>query len=149
QTVDKTMFKHINWLQRDDTVYDDPEDFYCAIPYIATISCEVRTIPDSEAEKYLVWASSLELLGIPQVAVKTNDEIYKMVDDDQDDIAASREPLNNSIADVNGGGTADFYDGTNRYYSAADYDDFDMNHLKKVFSEEEFNCCIPSGQQIP
>src|SRR5690606_23778197 len=104
-------FKHINWFADDDTVYNDPQKFYCAIPYISTVSCEIRTIPDSEALTYLTWAGTLELLGIPQVAVKTNDEIYQLVDDNQEDISSLQLPLNNSINPVDNT-SADFNDGT-------------------------------------
>jgi hypothetical protein len=46
----------------------------------------------------------------------------------------------------------DFLDTSNKkYYSAASYTKMNMptNALKKIFSEDEFNCCIPSGQQVP
>ena len=47
---------------------------------------------------------------------------------------------------------SDFIDGSGfRYYSATNYTQMNMpsNGLKKVFSENEFNCCIPSGQEVP
>ncbi len=46
----------------------------------------------------------------------------------------------------------DFQDtSSKKYYSAASYTKMNMpnNSLKKIFSEDEFNCCIPSGQQVP
>lgn len=38
-------------------------------------------------------------------------------------------------------------DGGKQYFSAASYDNFqtDVNQLKKVFSEDQFACCLPTG----
>lgn len=91
---------------------------------------------------------SLELLGIPQVAVRTNDEIYKIVDNNQNDPGGVRAVLDDSIEDVNIVGP-DFQEPGSTYYSAASYSKFKMTSLKKVFSESEFNCCVPSGEEIP
>ena len=76
-----------------------------------------------------------------------NDQVYKLVDDNQLATPVG-EPLDNSIMDVGVVGE-DFDEGGKKFYSAASYDKFDLSTLKKVFSENEFNCCIPSGQQVP
>lgn len=158
QTVDKEMFKHVSWFGEDNSipgVIDAP--FECDPTNFANASCEVRSITPADEEKYLTWAASLELIGIPQVAVKTDDEIYKLVDDSQVGItitaaSTSKTPLNNSILDIDvvGEDFTDASNGNNRYYSAASYSKFNMTTggLKKVFSENEFNCCVPSGQQV-
>lgn len=152
QTINKEMFKHISWFPQDTSITIDTA-FHCGPTDYANSSCEVRTFSPSDEEKYLTWAGSLELLGIPQVAVETNNTIHKLVDDAQLDNAAAREPLNFSIKDVNdptvGGSDFDDTAANKTYYSAASYEKFDMDSLKKVFSENEFNCCVPSGQEVP
>ena len=151
QNIDKSMFKHISWAPENNTipgVSDEP--FECDENNFANASCEIKNITPSDETKYLEWAASLELIGIPQVAIKSNDEIFKMVDDNQLDSAALKNPLNKSILDVNAVGE-DFTDGTGkRLYSAASYNKFSMGvgEIKKVFSENEFKCCQPAGIEV-
>lgn len=148
QNINKEMFKHISWFPQDTTVPTTETPFECDMAEYANSSCEVRSFSPSEEEKYLIWAGSLELLGIPQVAVRTNDEIYKIVDNNQNDPGGVRAVLDDSIEDVNIVGP-DFQEPGSTYYSAASYSKFKMTSLKKVFSESEFNCCVPSGEEIP
>lgn len=157
QTIDKSMFKNVSWFTQNGSLGVTDAPFECDPSNFANSSCEVKSFTPAEEEKYLTWAASLELIGIPQVAIMTNDEIFKLVDDSQTALPTSKGtnfPLDNSVKNVNS--ALNFYDylesGTdNRYYSAANYDRFNMNagQLKKVFSEDKFNCCIPSGQQVP
>lgn len=157
QTIDKSMFKHVSWFTQNGSLGVTDGPFECDSANFANSSCEVKSFTPAEEERYLTWAASLELIGIPQVAIMTNDEVFKLVDDTQTAVPTGvgvNQPLDNSIKDVNS--ALNFYDyletGTNnRYYSAANYDRFNMNagQLKKVFSEDKFNCCVPSGQQVP
>ena len=147
QTVDKTMFKHVSWATQNTTLGVVDAPFECDPSNFSNSSCEVKSLTSAEQEKYLTFGGSLELLGIPQVAVMANDQVFKLVNDSQIGIAPGT-PLDNSIDDYTVVGE-DFDDNGLKYYSAASYDKFDTNTLKKVFSENEFNCCIPSGQQVP
>lgn len=159
QTVDKAMFKHVSWNPDDETsvtpaVNDAP--FECDPNQYMNVSCEIKSLSPSEEEKYLTWAGSLELIGIPQVAIKTNDDIYKLVDDNQNAYGGTPRPLTDSqdrqvFLPVATAGE-DFTDSASkRYYSGTSYSKMNMpnNSLKKVFSENEFNCCVPSGQEVP
>jgi hypothetical protein len=167
QNIDKAMFKHISWNKDNTTLFPaDPDaPFECGSLNYDDSSCEIKHLTPAEEELYLTWAGSLELIGIPQVAIKTNDQVYQLVDDNQkDDVtapstisySAERHPLKDSnqnkiMKDVAIEGE-DFLDTSNKkYYSAASYTKMNMptNALKKIFSEDEFNCCIPSGQQVP
>ena len=147
QTIDKTLFKHLSWFPQTTNIFVEGENFVCDVNNYANSSCEIRSFTAADEEKYLTWAGSLELIGIPQVAIAANDQIYKLVDDNQAPIAVGA-PLNSSIKDVTVVG-ADMLEGTKQYYSAASYQKFDMSALKKVFSESEFNCCIPTNQEVP
>lgn len=160
QNYNIDMFRHINWFPNDTTIPSVPDaKFLCADDGInhLTSACEIRSFSDDESKKFLDFAGSLELIGIPQVAIKTSDEIFKNVDDDQLDISASQLALDHTIKNFTDAGvTVDFMtfdaaDGKPRYYSAASYHNFDLKTtgLKKIFSEEEFNCCIPSNEEVP
>jgi hypothetical protein len=159
QNIDKFMWRNISWAADDETsivpaVNDDP--FECDTNQYLNASCEIKSLLPAEEEKYLTWAGTLELIGIPQVAIKSNDQIYKLVSDTQGPIAAGSPltDINNKkiISDVAVVGE-DFSDASGLYYSAASYSKLNMessdkNTMKKVFSENEFNCCVPSGQEV-
>lgn len=176
QNIDKGMFKHVSWQKDDESsivpaVNDQP--FECDSTQYLNASCEIKNLTPAEEEKYLTWAGSLELVGIPQVAIGTNNQVFQLVDDSQNDNAspatawapaglwsAQKHPLKDTdnkdmLVPVSASSPADFTDATNSYYSAANYAGLNMvlsgqkNSMKKVFSESEFNCCIPSGQEIP
>lgn len=159
QNIDKEMFKTVSWMGDNDATVTPPandQPFECGTTQYMNASCEIKNLTALEEEKYLSWAASLELIGIPQVAIKTNDQIYSLVDKDQLAIAPGT-PLTDSDGRSmfkDSTGTEDFSDTTYRYYSATNYDGLNMtsatkNSLKKVFSESEFNCCVPSGKEVP
>lgn len=163
QNIDVSMFKSLSWTPDNDTTIPGVSDgqFTCDSENFANASCEIKSLTPTEEQLYLTWAASLELVGIPQVAIKTNDEVFRLVGDSQEAVGAI--PLRDSnnreiIRDVNAVG-ADFTDTSvspnKRYFSAANYDKLNMvltgskNSMKKVFSENEFNCCISTGQEVP
>lgn len=164
QNIDKFMFQNISW-EPDDTnaVVSDPDsDFECAPDQYLNASCEIKSLTPQEEEKYLTWAGSLELIGIPQVAIKTNDQIFKLVDDSQKKIKdgtllplTDSSGLNIMRSDSLSNNNNDFTDSSGKkFISATNYIQLNMtgsqkNNMKKVFSENEFNCCIPSGQELP
>lgn len=159
QNIDKAMFKHISWSQDDETSIQPPVNdaaFECDTNQHTNASCEIKSLTPTEEEKYLSWAGSLELMGIPQVAIKSNDQVFQLVDDAQNNNAASFLPLKDSnnqpvMAQVGVAGE-DFTDSSGKkYYSGVSYTKFAIGagQFKKVFSESEFNCCIPSGKEVP
>lgn len=132
-----------------------------------TADCEIKNIiaGSQDETKYLDWFVKFELIGIPQVLIETNDTIFKplaTLDDGstgepQDDISSEKFPLENTIKGEAAIGTPGatgivdvIFNGEN-YYSAASYDNFEIssNQLKKIFSEESFNCCQPTGILLP
>lgn len=177
QTIDKAIFKHVSWGVDDETTIVPPvgdEPFHCDTDQYLNQSCEVKSLLPAEEEKYLTFAGSLELVGIPQVAIKSPDQIFKLVSDSQTSISpgvpnsSSGSPLTDTdgkpvtlpvdpTLPLSPGTVApDFSDSAGSYYSAASYFKLNLdptntnrNTLKKVFSENEFNCCVPSGQEVP
>ncbi|HLT21839.1 MAG TPA: hypothetical protein VKZ84_00280 [Bacteriovoracaceae bacterium] len=151
QTIDKKIFRDISWLPNNTTLGPDYTPFECDEDGFNNISCEIRSLTSTEQSQYLEWISSLELIGIPQVAIGTNDKVYRLVNDQQEDISMHMDPLPKTIKKMTSLAEADFSDGSSGYYSAANYDNFEISStaLKKVFSENEFNCCVPSGNEVP
>lgn len=157
QNIDKSMFKYVSWVPQNNSigVVDDP--FECLPANYGDSSCEVKNFTQAEEDKYLTWAASLELVGIPQVAIGTNDIVFKLVDSNQ--LApVGKPPLtdsdNRDIVLPVASTAPDYVEGAKTYYSATSYDKLNMesttkNSLKKVFSENEFNCCIPTGKEVP
>src|SRR5690606_23787518 len=95
QNIDKAMFKHISWAEDDeDSISPEVGDsaFHCDNTQYLNQSCEIRNITPSEELKYLTWAGSLELVGIPQVAIGTNDQVHKLVNNSQGPIPSGMQP---------------------------------------------------------
>ncbi len=155
----------------------DKLPYTCDLDNYTTVNCEVKNIVEDSAEekKYLNFFGKLELLGIPQVLVETVEDVRRPLGDDyivynnaafniddQEEVPATMNlPLHNTIKshlnDLDSDGSidavVDVIDNTNggkKYFSAASYDNFQMevNQLKKVFSEDEFACCLPTGLAI-
>jgi hypothetical protein len=159
QNIDKGIFRNISWEPDDESTIVPAvgdEDFHCDVSQYLNQSCEIKSLTPADEEKYLTWAGSLELVGIPQVAIQSNELIYKLVNDSQNAISAG-EPLTDTngkkILRKVGEVGADFKDSTGTYYSASSYGKLNMelsskNSMKKVFSENEFNCCIPTNQEL-
>jgi len=174
QNISMNILKPLTWLPNHDppvNIYPvgtySPDIVYGCNAYdINTLDCEIKNLIDGSAEetKYLNWLAKFELIGIPQVLIETNNYISKPLSTEemdldnngsfetkiQQDILAAKLPIDNTIKDVNVDGLRDAtYQGKD-YYSAASYDNFEMGSgkLKKVFSENEFNCCIPTGLEV-
>jgi hypothetical protein len=169
QNIDYTTFRSLAWNENNEPKINNFSDYNpelkrytCDMQDIETADCEIKNISEgsAEEEKYLKWYSKLELIGIPQVLIETNEDIFRPLgdnrydasEDNQRDISALKKVMPKTIKDVNtAAGAVDVsYDGTN-YYSASSYDNFEMGStkLKKVYSESEFNCCIPTGIEVP
>lgn len=167
QNIDKEMFRDISWeADRKPPTIPFPTDpdgtFECDTDQYLTSACEIKNLTPSEEEKYLTWAGALELIGIPQVAIKTDDQVYRLVNQDQATQTGGvtdtgpgfplKDSNNKEMMQPSTLANADFIDSSSyKYYSAASYSKLNLgvNSMKKVFSENEFNCCVPSGQEVP
>ncbi|HXH76732.1 MAG TPA: hypothetical protein VNJ08_17310 [Bacteriovoracaceae bacterium] len=179
QDINVEMFREVNWFKQNhfvlsqNTPTNDPP-FLCLNDGAnhRSSACEVRTFTDDEAKPYLEFAASLELIGIQQVAIKTTDEIFKVVTDPDDQglfspppspapasaLGQQAPPINNLplnhtinalLHPVTDQG--DFRElnanGGARYYSAGNYGRFKSN-IKQIFSEHEFSCCLPANTEL-
>lgn len=150
QDIDKKIFKNINWMPNDTTTtpVHNTTPFECENdPLLAAMaSCEIRDFNQTTIELYSNFIGALELTGIPQVAIPSTDQVKKIVDDTQSDVQSLNLPIKDTLP--NPATVADFNSGSNNFYSASNPNLLN-NMLKKVFSENEFNCCIPTNQEVP
>lgn len=178
QNIDIAKFKNINWFKETILEGGIQTQFACTLDNVNTSECEIKASIEGskEEEKYLKFMGKLELLGIPQVLIETNKastanpEDYnpiQLVDSiNQYDISADNLPLDLTIKYDDDGvvpippdyvgntSSADvlYYNGVEnlRMYSAGNMSNFEVGTggLKKVFSEDKFNCCIPTGFEV-
>jgi len=155
QFFDKKNFKSLNWISNvwgagNSTPYE------CDVDGYMNPTCEMRNFSAADTDLYLKFFGALELAGIPQVALMTNDHVSKQNDDtsliNPGAFVPVSTPPEGTVYTADGSfytSTKDFEDpNAKRLYSASNISAL-QSPLKKVFSENEFNCCIPSGQQVP
>jgi hypothetical protein len=185
QNFNKENLKVLSWGEKVSNINpaSSSDTFLCNQAGYPTSDCEIRNYVSGtlEEKKWLEWLGKFELLGIPQVLVETNEDIYREVssialDSDISGAADQLSILNgadkmklavpgtianlvNVTTDVvlssGASGIADVsYEGKS-YYSAASYENFKLTSnatntgsMKKVFSEDEFACCIPTGVEL-
>ncbi len=152
QSIAKDIFYAWNWFydQKFSTLLDETENLACSNTNFGTLSCEIRNLSEAQGNTYLKWIDRFELVGIPQVLIPFPSDagVEKLVDENQASREGLGDPLDDTlktplVEDVSGGGTD--------YISAASYDKLEIGagKLKKVFSEKEFNCCVPAGGKVP
>lgn len=172
QRIDPSIFRPLSWNPNFDPANNNLGSGYQPIPFlcqqldVVTTDCEIRYFTEGSAEemKYLNWFGKLELLGIPQVLIETNEYVFAPVanipidaDGDgtneiepQGDADGLFLPIDKTVKDFQTDGEHNVFYDNKRYYSADSYDNFELGStkLKKVFSENKFNCCLPTGIQI-
>jgi hypothetical protein len=79
QTIDPTIFERLNWTANTTPPFDR---FTCTGSNFDTPDCEIRNIIEGSnyETQWLNWFASLELIGIPQVLVETNEALFPEVD---------------------------------------------------------------------
>ena len=166
QNFNKENFTCINWFPVGiaGTAYagiSDNSDFTCTSsdPDV----CPIRSVPESEAERYEDLFAQLSLMGIPQIMIESDDTgftdefgnsvqtpVCPVDPDDGTDNSTNLEVIPGTIIKLNAPNVAEMEDTTNtdtQVYSANDSTNFDSS-LKKVFSEDQVACCVPSGEAV-
>ena len=160
QTIEKSVFRSLNWVPTVPSISIPPTNvtpYECQVSAYNDPSCEIRDFNPADTELYLKYFSAFELVGIPQAVLMSEDQLVKV--NNGIDGAAPTPGLDQIDGTVRPHGsvnpltgltvTEDFVNSTPKnLYSGSNYNAL-QSQLKKVFSENEFNCCIPSGQQIP
>ncbi len=156
-----------------DPAYRRHNPFECLPGEIDQASCEIEHFTAAQEKKYLEWFGAFELVGIPQVVIPNHADpvegIFKTVTDDGSDLTlgnqmapAAPEPVADTI--TNGSVTAaGFPDYTadavvspinglgehKGYLSMSSSNKFVSSKVKEIFSKDKFNCCVPSGSEVP
>ena len=157
QTIDKKNFITLNWGPYNGSDVTNPVPFECTPGGYMNPSCEARNFSVAETDLYLQFFGALELAGIPQVALMTQDHVSQINNGTNGFAAAPSTP---PVGTVKSTWTAtptgtiwdddiDYQDSSNKLLYSASHMSALQAGTKKVFSESEFNCCIPSGQPVP
>lgn len=142
QNIDKTNFACKNWTSpaRNCNSSEEPDD----------PNCTARSVTGNEADAVMGWMTKFELLGIPQIAIESDTfdgsgaqfpDLY-CADDPTPPIIPgflSAIDLPGEYVDIN--------DNDKIYLSATNESNF-TDDLKKVFSEDEFSTCLPTGTVV-
>jgi hypothetical protein len=148
QRIQKQAFKCISWFADTGTSFAGPGvRFECNENNWNTPECEIRNLTNDQQNTYLKWIEKFELIGIPQIPIETNQDVYCLVNDIQSDISADKTPLPGTIKkDV----ATEITDGSKEYYSAGDMSNFDTGttKIKKIFSDNKVSCCLPTGSNV-
>lgn len=131
-------------------ISDAVSNFSCSGLGATHPQCLIRSISDNEADIYNRYFSSLELTGIPQVGVQSEDNIslHNLSDENQQawNVQIHSDRAIKGLLAPNALG--EYIDGEGRkLYSASDETNFD-DDIKQVFSKDEFVCCQPVGTQM-
>jgi hypothetical protein len=142
QNIDKTNFLCKNWVQLpaigrpDCNSSERPDD----------PDCDARSVPSFEADAVLAWVTKFELLGIPQVAIESDTfpgpqfpDLYCADDPSPTDMIPGFV-----IPDANG----EYKDSSDNVYLSAGHKANFNDGLKKIFSDDEFSTCIPTGTAV-
>lgn len=155
QTIDKQIFYAWNWYfdQKFTATLDEANPLECSSANFGTLGCEMRSFSDEQSNTYLKWIDRFELVGIPQVLIPfPSASTEKLVDTAQASLETLRVPLDDTLnPEVVTENKPDVVSTTTSYVSAASYDKIavDSGKMRKVFSENEFNCCVPAGGSVP
>lgn len=148
QSIPMASFQCYNWAPGDHFFtcadQDEPDD----------PGCMIRSVPTNEATNIFNWMGTLELLGIPQIAVRStySPDIACKVDLSD---ASGNTPGSTTVGSVTvmpdvivDSEEKEWIDTANaRYFSATDMDNYETG-MKQIFSPDKVSCCIPAGETV-
>lgn len=179
QAMSPTIFRCLNWLPCNLDLADATQNtcggnapyFSCAhTPSDPTDPrCLIKETLKSEAAQVFSILETLDLTGIPQIPVKAWNSASNNVADNTSPLECLTDPDDQTAvgtgivlpgtikAPETASITSTDYinheyidrDSDNIFYSANNLEHFDTNTIKKVFSEDEFSCCLPAGSEVP
>lgn len=167
QTFNAKNFQCLNWLPFNSlnaSPYNkDQGAWNCANFSEDDPNCPIiQTLPTSlVAKEALNYLGSLELMGVPQIALKTEEHFSEA----QGALACKSHPNGRvmNYPPFNGGSTVhtpvpnlfasslsakEYFDGTSQLYSAGDSSNFHSS-LKNIFSPDTVSTCYPAGTEMP
>jgi hypothetical protein len=143
QSFDIANNQCLNWSVCSGATCGVTSDFICDTETPQDSGCTIRNIIKSEANTILDHFSRLELLGIPQVPIKSSGAgtLCSIVPGDISTAATAANPIPGTL---NIASQKEILVGADQYYSAADPDNFDGD-MRQIWSKDQFSCCLPPG----
>jgi len=111
-------------------------------------NCRAKNVTLTEATPILEWMGKLELTGVPQIYIpdSSHSNITCTVDPEDQGSLAAAGTLPAEI--ITTGAIPEYLDGALNYLSANDMSNFDDDNIKKIFSSDDLNCCLPAGTNV-
>lgn len=147
QSIPKDIFKCLNWRVCSTATSSCGTNFSCDhVTDIDDAKCLIKATSLDEGKNMLLWLSSLELTGIPQIAIKGSDfDFFKCIVDYDSQEVQNNDPIRGILA---GSPTAEYVDqNSKKYLSSIDKNNFGDN-IKTVFSKDEVTCCLGLGEEL-
>jgi len=165
QNIPLTSLRCYNWLPctpgiscSSTSPINGATGFSCSHTESPTdANCLIRSVTSATTHKIFDWFNSLEILGVPQATVASEDfdDIRCEVNPFRQDLVGTNPAPN--ILKLTATTTAAYYgsndDGTEtgRFYSGDRPHNFftDQGELKMIFSPDTVSCCKPAGTTMP
>lgn len=168
QNIDKGVFKYVSWYPQSSTDLATPI-FKCdtapaATNNITSPGCEIRNFSTPDEAFYLDFFGRFELTGIPQIGIDYGVNHLATTTSTQgtpspsavnfpDDPTGTGRLINSAAYNKDATGVIftsssphEYVNGSDYGYAANDKANF-SSKIKQVFSDGEFNCCIPSTKE--
>ncbi len=156
QQIPKESFRCYNYIECDDadgTCGSEPGADFVGYSCSHTDSpthpgCLARSVPQGEADLIFDWVGSLELTGIPQMAIKNATHPGFICTADPDNQSASG--LGKIAPDLLISGAQPEFLNTDgqQYLKASDPTNFETDNVRQIFSPDTASCCLPAGTQM-
>ncbi len=149
QVINKSAFKCLNWRKcTPDKDCNNPQ-FSCSNAESPDDPiCLARSLAEFEAKPYFDWVGSLELTGIPEIAIKSNESTdIKCEVNPENQAEAGTGTLPNIVANIDASNGVYSVDGSTtaiKYFNSLDPDVL-LGGAKLIFSPDSFTCCLPLG----
>jgi hypothetical protein len=143
---------------------ENQEKLACSAENWGSLACEIRNLSEEQSKAYLNWIATFELVGIPQALIPTPTDQTKRLTNEVGDPFTRQTEFNDVGPRIPLTDTLVYNTFTNQvdpdvsaplpsqgYVSANNEDKLHIapGKLKKVFSDNEFNCCTPAGGSVP
>ncbi|MAF77714.1 MAG: hypothetical protein CME60_06080 [Halobacteriovoraceae bacterium] len=167
QTIPKESFRCYNYTQCNDSQgncsdvsYGDFYGFNCAhTDGPLNSKCLARSVASGQADIIFNWMATLELTGIPQIAIpdatSVDENVYCEVNPNDQRIDGGNTLPPNLITNILSE-PREYRDASGgEYLSSTDPKNFEMDpssdqesNIRKIFSEDSISCCLPAGTKV-
>jgi len=156
QVIDKQGFNCYNWrICQTGKDCNNPQWSCSEAESPNDPTCLARSLSNAETLPIFEWLGTMELRGIPQIAIKgtqlAQEEIWCSTNVDNQSLTPTG-PRPDVVEEINRFDAEYSLDGTNLgnavfFYSATDPDNFAPS-TKTIFSPDTVSCCLPAGTAV-